>query len=58
MRITFLVLALALLAGPAAAWPQPGEAAPNFSVPDTAGVYRSLASYRGSVVQLFFWSST
>jgi peroxiredoxin len=52
------VLLLVLLAGLALAWPQPGEPAPNFSVPDTAGVYHSLASYRGSVVQLFFWAST
>jgi peroxiredoxin len=56
MRLT----GLALLALPALlmAWPQPGTPAPNFNLPDTAGTYHALTSYRGKVVQLFFWQST
>ncbi|MGB9742776.1 MAG: hypothetical protein ACP5JB_07610 [candidate division WOR-3 bacterium] len=41
------------------AWPQPGDPAPNISVPDTAWQTHILpAEYRGHVVQLFFWQST
>lgn len=37
------------------AGPGPGEPAPNFTLPDTAGVNHSLTDYQGKVVQLFFW---
>jgi hypothetical protein len=41
------------------AWPQPGDPAPDVSVPDTAWVTHLVPSeYRGQVVQLFFWQST
>ena len=51
---------LALVAVPAilSAWPQSGELAPDFTIPDTAGVNHSLSDYQGKVVQLFFWQST
>lgn len=54
------VMALLLLA-PAflGAWPQPGEPAPDVSIPDTAWVTHLVpAEFRGHVVQLFFWQST
>ena len=35
---------------------KPGDKAPNFSLPDTAGVNHSLAQFRGRVVLLNFWS--
>lgn len=49
-----------LLASPALvqAGPPVGSPAPNFTIPDTAGVNHSLSEYRGKVVQLFFWQST
>jgi peroxiredoxin len=40
------------------AWPQPGALAPNFTLPDTAGVNHSLYDYQGKVVFLFFWMSS
>jgi hypothetical protein len=51
---------LALVAVPAIllAGPNPGDLAPDFTIPDTAGVNHSLSDYRGKVVQLFFWQST
>lgn len=59
MRKTLFALSV-LAAIPAAvmAWPGPGEDAPNFSLPDTAGVYEQLSNYTGKVVLLFFWQST
>jgi hypothetical protein len=53
-------LLVALLALPALllASPGVGQAAPNFTLPDTAGVNHSLTDYTGHVVQLFFWQST
>ena len=35
-----------------------GDTAPDFSAPDTAGVYHSLSDFRGQVVVLNFWRST
>lgn len=59
MRVSRLaLLGLALVPMLAIASPVPGQPAPNFTLPDTAGVTHQLADYRGQVVQLFFWQST
>jgi hypothetical protein len=55
-----LLLALVVLAAIPAmlmAWPQPGDPAPPFSLPDTAGGMHMLSDYQGKVVQLFFWET-
>ena len=56
----FLAAASLLLLVPALvmAGPAPGSPAPDFTLPDTAGINHTLSSYRGHVVQLFFWQST
>jgi hypothetical protein len=53
------MMLLVLLAIPATlvAGPNPGDPAPNFSLPDTAGISHALLSYRGHVVHLQFWDS-
>jgi peroxiredoxin len=55
-----LLLALVVLAVPAIlmAAPGVGDPAPNFTLPDTAGVNHQLTDYAGKVVSLFFWQST
>ncbi len=60
MRRTLIVLPLVVLGlacsifqGP----PDVGAQAPNFGIPDTAGVKHSLAEFRGKVVLLNFWQS-
>lgn len=59
-RLFWLAVLLATLNLPALLWsgPNPGDPAPNFTIPDTAGTPRSLSEWHGKVVQLFFWSST
>jgi hypothetical protein len=59
MRKVMLALAV-LVAVPAIlmAAPGVGDPAPNFTLPDTAGVNHQLTDYTGKVVQLFFWQST
>jgi hypothetical protein len=55
------LLALAVLAAVPAillAYPPVGSLAPDFTLPDTAGVNHSLYDYQGQVVYLFFWQST
>jgi len=55
-----MVIALAVLAFVPAlliAGPNPGDPAPNFTLPDSAGVNHQLTSYRGKVVLLNFWQS-
>jgi len=43
----------------AMAWPQPGDAAPTFTLPDTANVMHTIPSgYAGHVIHLVFWQST
>jgi len=54
LALTILALAPAILM----AWPQVGEVAPDFTLPDTAYVNHSLSDYRGSVLMLNFWQST
>jgi peroxiredoxin len=56
-----ILLALVVLAAVPAmlmAYPAVGDPAPNFTLPDTAGVNHQLTDYAGKVVQLFFWQST
>jgi len=48
---------LMLLPSTAAAVLQVGQEAPNFSLPDTAGVNHSLTEFRGQCVVLNFWQS-
>jgi hypothetical protein len=56
MRIKALLLALVVLAPlPALASLQVGQAAPDWSLPDTAWVSHRLADFRGQVVLLNFW---
>ena len=55
-----LLLALVVLAAVPAmimAGPQPGDPAPDFNLPDSAGVYHRLSDYTGKVVMLNFWQS-
>jgi len=58
---TSLILAVTVLgllsAGACLAGPGIGQPAPGFTLPDSAGVNRSLSSYRGRVVMLNFWAS-
>jgi AhpC/TSA family len=54
LALSILALAPAILM----AWPQVGEVAPDFTLPDTAYVNHSLSDYRGSVLMLNFWQST
>ena len=54
LALSVLALAPAILM----AWPQVGEVAPDFTLPDTAYVNHSLSDYRGSVLMLNFWQST
>jgi hypothetical protein len=56
--VLMVVGLLALLPVLALAGPQIGDAAPDFSVPDTTGTMYSLSGFHGKVVQLFFWSNT
>jgi hypothetical protein len=60
MRKTLLALVI-LAAVPAMimAWPQPGDPAPSFTLPDTAGVSHVVpADYAHHVLHVFFWEST
>ncbi|MCX6843125.1 MAG: redoxin domain-containing protein [candidate division WOR-3 bacterium] len=53
-----MLLALVVLAAIPAmvmAWPQPGDTAPNFTLPDSAGTNHQLTDYAGKVVMLNFW---
>lgn len=52
-----LLLLLALPPSVVLAGPQPGDPAPNFSLPDTTWTLRQLTEFRGRVVLLNFWTS-
>ena len=54
---TCLLAVLALLPVAAMATLNVGDAAPNFTLPDTAYINHQLAEYRGRVVLLNFWQS-
>ncbi|MCX6740826.1 MAG: redoxin domain-containing protein [Candidatus Parcubacteria bacterium] len=53
LMLTLMFVPVALMASPG-----PGQPAPNFTIPDTAGANHSLTDYQGKVVQLFCWQST
>lgn len=50
-----LVATLLLLPGVALGRLMVGQAAPDWSIPDTAWVNHTLSQYRGQVVLLNFW---
>lgn len=56
-RILAVVLVAAMLILPGAALGRlmVGQAAPDWSMPDTAWVNHTLSQYRGQVVLLNFW---
>ena len=53
VTVFFLILTSLVFASPG-----PGATAPNFTLPDTAGVNHSLVEFAGKVVLLNFWMST
>ena len=52
--LSFALVGAVLLPAVAAAWPGPGSPAPDFTLPDTAGVYHSLSELSGQVVLINF----
>lgn len=53
-----LLIGLALLVpATALATLQVGDPAPDFSIPDSTGTFRSLSEFRGRVVELLFWAN-
>ncbi len=56
-NLPVLLALVALLPASALGVLQVGQTAPDFSAPDTAGVYHSLSEFRGQVVVLNFWQS-
>ncbi len=58
-HVSVAALALAaLLPATAQAVLRVGDAAPDFTLPDTAWVNHSFSELRGKVVLIFFWQST
>jgi peroxiredoxin len=58
-RILLAFVVLAAVPAMTMGWPQPGDSAPSFTLPDTADVTHTIPSeYVGHVVHLFFWQST
>lgn len=59
MKKVFSLVAIGCLmfASSIFAWPGPGTTAPNFTLPDTAGVNHSLTDFAGKVVWLNWWGS-
>jgi len=56
MRKTlFTFVVLAAIPAMVMAWPQPGDPAPDFTLPDSAGTSHQLTDYAGKVVMLNFW---
>ena len=53
--ILSLFAALALAPSAAFAVLQVGDAAPNFTLPDSAGANHSLSDFRGQVVSILGW---
>ena len=56
-KAIFALAVLALVPAFVVAGPNPGDPAPNFNLPDSAGVQHQLTDYRGKVVLLNFWQS-
>ena len=52
-----LLAALALAPSAAFAVLQVGDAAPDFTLPDSAGVNHSLSDFRGQVVAILGWAN-
>lgn len=59
LKVCLLVLVALVLFLPATAQAvlHVGDAAPDFSIPDTAWVNHQLSGFRGSVVHLMFWQA-
>jgi hypothetical protein len=52
-----LAVALALLPAAAFASLRVGDVAPDFALPDSAGVVHHLSDFRGKVVQILGWQN-
>jgi len=52
-----LLAALALVPAAALATLRVGDAAPDFSLPDSAGTMHSLSEFRGKVVAILGWAN-
>jgi hypothetical protein len=50
-----LLMVLALAPTAALAVLNVGDTAPDFNIPDTAGVNHHLTEWRGNVVMILFW---
>ena len=57
-KLLLALVAIAAIPALLMAGPGLGTLAPDFTLPDTAGVSHSLYEYQGNVVYLFFWQST
>jgi len=57
-KLLFALVALAALPAMMMAGPGVGQPAPDFTLPDSAGVNHSLYDYAGKVVPIIFWQST
>jgi hypothetical protein len=55
--LVMLLMMLALAPSAALAVLHVGDAAPNFTLPDSAGVTHSLSDYRGQVVAILGWAN-
>jgi len=58
-KILLAMVVLAAIPAMVMAYPQPGDPAPSFTLPDTAYVTHTIpGDYAGHVLQFFFWQST
>ena len=58
-KLLLVFVVLAAVPALVLAWPQPGDAAPTVTLPDTADVTHTIPSeYAGRVLHLLFWVST
>ena len=56
-KILLAMVVLAFVPALLMAGPNPGDPAPNFTLPDSEGVNHQLTDFTGKVVMLFFWQS-
>ncbi len=56
--LLLVIICLLFTSGIAPAVLRVGDAAPDFTLPDTAWVNHSLSELRGKVVALAFWTNT